>query len=121
MLTRFAHVQHERESRKSSNAPLLSAPMTSELGNVTPYIVVPGAWPQDQLEHKTSQIVEQMRDNAGCNCLAPRVLVLPHEWPLVRSLHRSNAFRSEVHILCAPHACAATWNLVHCDAAVHMH
>lgn len=32
----------ERESRKQSNQPKIDAPITSELGNVSPWIVVPG-------------------------------------------------------------------------------
>lgn len=80
-------MQNERESRKASNKPALSVPMTSELGSVTPILFVPGCWSDDELEHRVAQLVEQMRDNANCNCLGPRVLLLPAEWHLVRLPH----------------------------------
>ena len=34
----------ERERRKAINDPLLKKPITSELGNVTPWIIVPGPY-----------------------------------------------------------------------------
>src|SRR6185503_11752323 len=39
----------ERERRRSLHQPLLAKPITSELGNITPVVVVPGAYSDTEL------------------------------------------------------------------------
>eukprot|EP00892_Ulva_mutabilis_P007718 jgi/Ulvmu1/5318/UM022_0112.1 len=71
----------EAQRRMAAGEPLLKVPMTSELGNVTPVVVVPGAWTAAEMRTAAKLIVLNMSDNAGCNCLAPKALLLPAEWP----------------------------------------
>ncbi len=40
----------ERDRRKRENDPVLRKPITSELGNVTPWIIVPGKYSEKQLD-----------------------------------------------------------------------
>eukprot|EP00892_Ulva_mutabilis_P007721 jgi/Ulvmu1/5320/UM022_0114.1 len=70
----------EAQRRMAAGEPLLKVPMTSELGNVTPVVVVPGAWTAAEMRAAAKLIAFNMSDNAGCNCLAPKALLLPAEW-----------------------------------------
>jgi aldehyde dehydrogenase (NAD(P)+) len=88
----FVVLQDGREARKASNAPVLPIPMTSELGNVTPVLICPGLWTDEEIESKVINIVDTIAFNAGCNCLAPKVVVLPAEWHLVRWPHTLQCF-----------------------------
>lgn len=54
--------------------------ITSELGNVSPTIVVPGPWNDDDLAYQALHIATQKAHNAGFNCIAAQVLVLPSGW-----------------------------------------
>ena len=66
--------------RKRHGAPLLTKPVTSELGNVTPVIVVPGPWNQADLAYQAAHVATQKLHNAGANCIAAQVLVTPADW-----------------------------------------
>lgn len=68
-------------ARKARNEPLLTKPITSELGNVSPVIVVPGAWSRRQLDGQVRHVVTQVVHNGGYNCNAAKALVLPAAWP----------------------------------------
>jgi aldehyde dehydrogenase (NAD(P)+) len=61
--------------------------ITSELGNVSPTIVIPGPWSVDDLAFQAENIATQKAHNAGFNCIAAQVLVLPKEWEHSRGLH----------------------------------
>lgn len=54
--------------------------ITSELGNVSPTIVVPGPWTEDDLRYQALHIATQKAHNAGFNCIAAQVLMLPQGW-----------------------------------------
>lgn len=56
------------------------ARLSSELGNVSPVVVVPGPWNQDDFDFQAQSIVSMLVNNAGFNCNAARVLVLSHDW-----------------------------------------
>lgn len=58
----------------------VAKPMTAELGNVSPTIVVPGPWTDADFRFQAEQIVTQKLHNDGFNCIASQVVVLPHDW-----------------------------------------
>lgn len=60
--------------------------ITSELGNVSPTIVVPGPWSDKDLQHQALHIATQKAHNAGFNCIAAQVLVLPKGWEYTQKL-----------------------------------
>ncbi len=60
----------------------LNKPITSELGGVGPVIVVPGPWSAADLRYQAEHVATMKFHNAGCNCVAAQVLVLPAEWEL---------------------------------------
>jgi len=71
----------EAAERRSRGRPRLTKRITSELGNVSPVIVVPGRWSSRQLRHQAEHVATQVLHNAGHNCNAAEVLVLPEAWP----------------------------------------
>ncbi len=71
----------EGAERKRSNRPRINKPITSELGNVGPLIIVPGQWSARDLKFQAENVATQVANNAGFNCLAARVLVTDAGWP----------------------------------------
>lgn len=67
--------------RKSRNEPRIRVPVTSELGNVSPVVVVPGTWSARQVWYQAGHVATQLVHNAGYNCNAAKVLALPGGWP----------------------------------------
>ena len=70
------------EVRKREGRPLVTKRVTSELGNVTPVIVVPGPWSEADLAFHAAHVATQKLHNAGANCIAAQVLVTPESWDL---------------------------------------
>jgi acyl-CoA reductase-like NAD-dependent aldehyde dehydrogenase len=66
--------------RKRNDDPLMRKPISSELGNVSPTIVVPGPWTDTGIRFQAEQIVTQKLNNDGFNCIASQVLILPADW-----------------------------------------
>jgi len=71
----------ERESRKAQGTPLLQKPVTAELGNVSPVIVLPGAYTDKQLLYQAEDVAAGLTFNAAFDCNANKVLILPKGWP----------------------------------------
>jgi len=70
----------ESDERRAAGTPLLTKRITSELGGVSPLIVTPGRWTDADLQYQAEHIVSSKVNNAGHNCIATQVLVLPAEW-----------------------------------------
>ena len=66
--------------RKAANEPLLDKPVTCELGNVSPVVIVPGDWTAKELAYQARHVATMLANNAGFNCLSPRVLVTHAGW-----------------------------------------
>lgn len=62
--------------------PLISKPFTSELGCVTPVLVVPGPWSEADLAYQARHVAGMISHNAGFACAAAQVLVTDRKWPL---------------------------------------
>lgn len=71
----------ERIRRKQNGDPLLKKEVTSELGNVTPWIIVPGHYSSRQLNSQAQHIATSITNNASFNCLATKVIVTWKNWP----------------------------------------
>lgn len=70
----------ERHRRKQSGEPLLSKPITAELGNVTPLIVVPGSYSTRQLWFQARNLATMVANNASFNCTAAKMLIVSKRW-----------------------------------------
>jgi aldehyde dehydrogenase (NAD(P)+) len=80
----------EGAARKARGEAISTKRMTSELGNVSPTIVVPGPWSPRDLRFQAAHIATQKLHNGGFNCIASQVLVTNARWeledPLVRAV-----------------------------------
>lgn len=70
----------EGRKAKARGEKRVTLPITSELGNVSPVIVVPGPWSQSDLAFQGSNIASSLVNNAGFNCLATRLIVTSRSW-----------------------------------------
>ncbi len=70
----------EQEERKAANNPRIEKPITSELGCVTPILVVPGKWSKSDLTFQARQVAATIAHNASFNCAAGQVLVTASGW-----------------------------------------
>ncbi|MFF9403712.1 aldehyde dehydrogenase family protein [Streptomyces sp. NPDC014744] len=68
------------EQRRREDTPLLTKPFTSELGGVSPVIVVPGDWSDADFRFQAEHIVTSKMNNSGHNCVASQVLIVPSGW-----------------------------------------
>jgi acyl-CoA reductase-like NAD-dependent aldehyde dehydrogenase len=71
----------EASARKAQRSPLLDKPITAELGNVSPIVIVPGAWRASELRYQAEHLATMLTNNAGFNCLTPRVVITHRDWP----------------------------------------
>jgi len=70
----------EREARKRERRPLFDKPVTSELGNITPVLVVPGKYTASELAIMARGIAGMVTQNASFNCIAAKMLVTAKGW-----------------------------------------
>ncbi len=69
-----------RAERKASGEKAVDKPISSELGNVTPVIVVPGPWTAKEMQFQAENIATMVVNNGSFNCNAAKLLVLPDGW-----------------------------------------
>jgi aldehyde dehydrogenase (NAD(P)+) len=72
----------EGAARKQRDESITTKRISSELGNVSPTIIVPGPWTAADLRYQAEHFVTQKYNNNGFNCIAAQVLVMPQAWPL---------------------------------------
>jgi acyl-CoA reductase-like NAD-dependent aldehyde dehydrogenase len=70
----------EGAERKAKKNPLITKPVTGELGNITPVIIVPGPWSNDEIRELAVKLISWLSLNAGCNCFSPRVIIQHKNW-----------------------------------------
>jgi len=70
----------ERDRRRAEGRPLLRKPITAELGNVSPVIVVPGPYSDRELAYQAEDIASALTYNASFDCNAAKVLITPKDW-----------------------------------------
>ena len=70
----------EADERRAQNQPLLRKPITAELGNVTPIIIVPGPYTDKEIRFQAEQIATAFTMNASFMCCTAKVLVMPKNW-----------------------------------------
>ena len=75
-------VGDEARHRKASRSPRNMRPIHSELGAITPTIVVPGPWSEADLQFQAEALVTQKLQNNGFNCAASQVMLLSAAWDL---------------------------------------
>jgi hypothetical protein len=70
----------EGAKNKEAGTPRIDKHITSELGCVSPVLVVPGKWTDKQLDFQARQVVSMLAYNCGFNCNGARLIVLAKGW-----------------------------------------
>lgn len=70
----------EATERRAAGTPKLDKPITSELGGVSPTIIVPGKWSRADLVFQAQHVATQRLHNGGYNCIAAQAVVISSEW-----------------------------------------
>ena len=89
----------EQTRRKADGNPLVSKTVTSELGCVTPVLVVPGPWKSSDLDFQARHVAAMVTHNASFNCNAAKVLITARGWKLRDEFLE----RVEHHLAVTPH------------------
>lgn len=76
----------EGAARKERGETLFDKPITSELGSVSPVIVVPGPWSASDIAFHGDNLASMLVQNGGFNCIAARVIVTHRSWAKRRAL-----------------------------------
>src|SRR4029453_19445353 len=76
-------VRPRREAGASppERGPVGAARFVAELGNVTPWIVVPGEWSAKELRFQAQNLAGSILSNASFNCICPKVVVTSRAGP----------------------------------------
>jgi len=72
----------DQDARKKAGNPVNSKPISSELGNVSPIMIVPGPWSAKEIAFQAANVASMMCNNASFNCNAAKVLILQKDWAL---------------------------------------
>jgi acyl-CoA reductase-like NAD-dependent aldehyde dehydrogenase len=76
-----AIVWGDRDPHAAGAEPVLAKPITCELGNVTPWIVVPGRYTPAQLACQADMVAASIANNTSFNCIATKLVVTCRGWP----------------------------------------
>jgi hypothetical protein len=71
----------EQERRKAKSDPLITKPVTAELGCVTPVLVVPGQWSDREVAYQATSVAGMVTHNASFNCTAAKAILTAAGWP----------------------------------------
>lgn len=77
----WGETSEEQALRRAANTPKLTRRITSELGCVTPAIVLPGAWTGAELDYQAANVATMVAHSASCTCTSARVVVTWRRWP----------------------------------------
>ncbi|MFC4126389.1 aldehyde dehydrogenase family protein [Nocardia rhizosphaerae] len=66
--------------RKLAGTPKLTKPVTSELGGVSPTIVLPGQWSAADIAFQAEHVATQRLHNGGYNCVAAQAVIVAADW-----------------------------------------
>jgi acyl-CoA reductase-like NAD-dependent aldehyde dehydrogenase len=76
----------EGRARKARGEPRIDVPISSELGDISPIIVVPGPWTDKDLAFQGDHIASMLVNNAGFNCVAGDLVIQHRAWAKRRAL-----------------------------------
>ncbi|MEC9071738.1 MAG: aldehyde dehydrogenase family protein, partial [Myxococcota bacterium] len=83
----------EGARRKAEGERLNERRITSELGNVSPVIVVPGPWTPKDFAFQGMNLASMLTNNGGFNCNATRVIITSEGWsgrePLLQEIRNT--------------------------------
>jgi len=71
----------QQDQRRRDNQPLLKKIITSELGNVTPWAIVPGNYSEKELRAQAETFASSITNNVSFNCIATKMIITCRSWP----------------------------------------
>jgi acyl-CoA reductase-like NAD-dependent aldehyde dehydrogenase len=81
--------REEGGKRKAAKDPILKKRFTAELGNITPVIIVPGEWSQDDVKVQAVKIATWHIYNGAYACQTPRLIIQAKNWPHRQALNKA--------------------------------
>ena len=76
----------EGARNRAAGTPRNVKRFTSELGSVSPTIVVPGPWSAADIRFQAENIATMKLHNSGHNCIATQALIMPQGWDKAAAL-----------------------------------
>lgn len=73
-------VGKEAEKNRKAGKPKNTKRFTSELGSVSPTIVVPGPWSSADIRFQAENLATMKLHNSGHNCIACQAVIMPRGW-----------------------------------------
>lgn len=70
----------ERDRRMRDDEPLLTVPICSELGNVSPVAIVPYDYSASELQFQARNVATMVANNGSFNCNAAKILITSKKW-----------------------------------------
>jgi acyl-CoA reductase-like NAD-dependent aldehyde dehydrogenase len=70
------------QDRKKTNQTLVQKPVDGELGCITPWIIVPGDWDEEDIKEQAAKMAYWMIRHEGYLCFSPRLLIMQKDWSL---------------------------------------
>lgn len=67
--------------REWQGSPRLAQSITCELGNVTPWFIVPGRYSPRALARQADMVAASIVNNTSFNCIATKLVVTARSWP----------------------------------------
>jgi hypothetical protein len=74
-------VGEDGAARKAKGESRTTKRVSGELGNVSPVVIVPGQWSRREILYQAQHVATMIANNAGFNCLTPRVIITHEAWP----------------------------------------
>jgi hypothetical protein len=68
------------QKNKEKDLRINNKPVSGELGDVSPVIVIPGEWSEEDFDYHAELLLQMMTIANGYACLATRVVILPKNW-----------------------------------------
>ncbi len=81
VITHDAIVWGTKPGETRPDKPITDKCVTSELGNVTPWMVVPGRYSAKELASQAQHLAASITNNVSFNCLATKMIVTSRQWP----------------------------------------
>lgn len=83
----------EQAANKAAGTPVLTKPMSSELGCITPWAICPGGgeWSTAEIEHHAGALALPFISQSSCNCCSPKLVLLDRDWPHAKQARRMHA------------------------------
>lgn len=69
--------------------PRLEKPVTAELGNISPVIVVPGPWGEHDIKIQAEKLASWLVFNNAFACVTPRVIIQARNWAKREQLNQA--------------------------------